>query len=274
MFPRSLLFYILLTSLSFAQKYQIGREWSRVPIFDRPAYKNIAGSVGEISSSATLFYIGKIKKYHYAITNAHVCSSYSDCENDFIEFFYHKSPSGEGLKGRVVKVALIEKSLDLALLKISFDNLKQIERLPLALRLSNQAVSTQEPLMILGYGIHENQYGTLTVGDDQDCRTFDNQVRKIADPDRINPIPYRVYSLPIGCDASHGDSGSPILHKKTGGVIGLLWTGKVPKHKSMQLDTFRKLPLKFLWSQLNYMVPAYLIRRKLEKFFKSQAMPN
>ena len=258
---------IIFPSNVFSQEYRIGDQWDRVSRFERPEYSDYFGSVGEIGSHATVFYIGEFKNRSFGITNAHVCPSQAKCENRFIEFFYHKNESGQSLKGVVSQVALVEQSLDLALIELDFKNKGSFSTRPTPLVFSDELLTENDQLVIMGYGLHLNEYGVLTIGDDQDCRVFDTTVRKISDPDQTNPLSYQVDSLPMGCDASHGDSGAPILDQQTGLVRGLLWTGRVPKHSSIARDSFRNLPLEFLWRELNFLVPADRIARRLDKFF-------
>ena len=57
-----ILLLILLPLSLYGQRYEIGPKWNRQFILDAPAkLRKLSPSVGEIGSSATLFYIGKIK---------------------------------------------------------------------------------------------------------------------------------------------------------------------------------------------------------------------
>lgn len=262
-----------------AQSYQIGEFWSKKHI--SKAQKSslmLQESVGEVGARATLFYIGKINNKHWAITNNHVCPNNENasnqitnrCTGQWIKFFYYKNKKGKPLEGVIKRVPLIIKSLDFALLEISFDNLKTFTRAPIPLKLSSKKTYYSQELISLGYGINNNEYGSLMIEDNSfDCQVLSNDNRLINDPDTMNPLKYKVHSFLHGCDASHGDSGSPIIDRNTNEVVGLLWSGKYPKSKKVSKRGFERLPEDFLWNELNYASPAFMIQKKLNIFFKN-----
>jgi len=263
-------------SLVHAKSYQVGEFWSKKHI--RKASQDLQflkESVGEVGARATLFYIGKNNNKHWAITNNHVCPDQildgvkkNRCDGQWIQFFYYRNQRGAVLKGKIKQVPLIIKSLDLSLLEISFDNLKDFNRAPRALSFSNHTPTYYQELISIGYGVYNNEYGSLKIEEDSfECRVFSDELRLLNDPDTLNPIPYKVTSFLHGCDVSHGDSGSPILDRYSHEVVGLLWTGKYPKDDQVSQAGFESLPQEFLWKQLNYASPGFLIKKELDKFF-------
>ncbi len=48
-------------------------------------------------------------------------------------------------------------------------------------------------------------------------------------------------------------------------VVGLLWTGKYPKDRAIAREDFYTLPIEYLWGQLNYASPGYLIYEEISK---------
>lgn len=263
---------ILISTMAFADRYRVGEKWNKVYIKEAPsALHSLAPSVGEIGSSATLFYIGTVKGRHYAITNSHVCPNEEKCLKRRVEFFYHKNVKGQSLKGIVRNVPVIKTQLDLALIEIQFLNAETFSHFPKPLILSKQLPKHNQPLVSLGYGVHHNEYGTLMAEAGGDCRVFSysSDIRKVKDPDSINPYPFSVYSFLMGCDVSHGDSGSPILDLKTLHVIGLLWTGRTPKHPLISRKGFENLDYSFLWQQLNYATPSAYIYKVLSDYFNN-----
>ena len=197
------------------------------------------------------------------------CPSQEKCNRKRVEFFYYKDPRGQSLKGHVRRVALVKPILDMALLEINFSNLGQFESPPPALSLSSKLPRYKQPLAVMGYGVNRNEYGILMVEAGGDCRVFsrNSDIRKIKDPDTINPFPYLVYSFLIGCDISHGDSGSPIFDVNTGKVLGLLWTGRVPKAPRISKKGFEKLPYSFFMETIRLCCTSSIHKKYIKKIF-------
>ena len=85
------------------------------------------------------------------------------------------------------------------------------------------------------------------------------------DPDDLNTGPNKVWSFALGCEVSHGDSGSSIVNRLTGEVIGIIWTGRIPKAERVQRTSHLDLILDEndqdeIWGQLSYAVPAEKIK--------------
>ena len=257
----------------YASSYQIGSSWSRKHIHSASEkVRYLQSSVGEVGARATLFYIGQRNNKHWAVTNNHVCpgNKKNKCLNQWIVFFYHKNAQGEPLKGNIVDVPLSRPDLDFSLVEIKFKNLASFESLPFALSFSHSPPYHHQELISLGYGGWLNEYGSLTIEENsEDCKVFsyDDDIKLSSDPDSTAPLNHKVYSFIHGCDASHGDSGSPLLDEQSHEVIGLLWSGKYPKPKGISQDDFYLLPYEQLWNGLNYAVPAFMISDKIESFF-------
>ena len=265
---------LLLTSAIKAQNYTVGKSWDKKSIHNtHTKYHHLIRSIGEIGYSATLFYIGEGKGQfsgrHYTITNSHVCPSLNHCLNKNIEFAYFRNSRGSSLKGFVKNTPIINTLLDLAVLEVQFTNLESFDSKPYALKLSSKLPSIYQPLISSGYGFFNNSYGVLMTEVAGDCRVFSHQndIRRVKDPDQVNPLPHLVYSFLVGCDVSHGDSGSPLIDYHTGEVIGLLWTGRMPKDPRIRHPLFSQLGYEFLWSQLNYAVPSAYIKKLVNRFF-------
>ena len=266
---------LLLPLISSAGTYQVGEFWDKKHIaLASERSQSLKESVGEVGARATLFYIGKINNKHFGITNYHVCpekiippnQTSNRCINQSINFFYYQNPRGHRLDGFIKSVPLTSKELDLSVVEISFNNLDQFTRAPKALSFSSRRPYLNQELISIGFGVHNNEYGVLKIEDDStDCQVFSRETRLVNDPDTLNPVGYTVNSFLHGCDVSHGDSGSPILDRETFEVVGLLWTGKYPKHESISQRGFESLPIEFLWKELNYASPGYLIKEELEK---------
>lgn len=267
-----ILITVLYYQTAFSQSYTVGKSWDKKPIQKIPTkFHPYLQSIGEIGSSATTFYIGHARSKYYVITNSHVCPNKQYCLNKRVEFPYYRNQRGSSLKAFVINTPIIETSLDFALLEIQFQNLDTFSKPPMALKLSSKIPQYLQPLISSGYGSYENEYGVLKTEISGDCRVFSkaNDLRRIADPDETNPFPFLVHSFLIGCDVSHGDSGSPILDLRTGKVLGLLWTGKMPKDKAIRTPNLTRLPYNYLWTQLNYAVPSFMIKRLINRYLKT-----
>jgi len=85
------------------------------------------------------------------------------------------------------------------------------------------------------------------------------------------------WAFAVGCDASDGDSGSPIVTRDTGDIIGILW-GAAPKtpivQSSQSLDNMIKENSPAIWKDLNYAVPAVKIKEFLLEKIKSGAITD
>lgn len=91
----------------------------------------------------------------------------------------------------------------------------------------------------------------------------------MSDPDELNTGRHQVWSFANGCDVSHGDSGSAMVDLQTGEVVGLIWTGKIPKSTRVQsseyLEELIENPNEDIWNELSYAVPAAKIKEVLLK---------
>jgi len=261
---------ILLSLNLFSQNYQIGPNWSREEAFNFPQYFKIRESIASVGYSATGFYIGSIQGKHYVVTNNHVCPSTLKCSGRTLEFFYKKNRKHKPVQAKIVQVSLNILKLDLSLLEIEFQNVFQNGDLPFALQFEKRPPPEGLHLLTMGYGMHHNEYGTLTLDHSNECKVFskNGDLRMIKDPDTENPLNYRVFSFLMSCDASHGDSGSPVLDKRTGKVIGLLWTGKVPKLKRTSSNQYLTLPYELKWQEFNFASPSFEIVKALKKYFQ------
>ena len=127
-----------------------------------------------------------------------------------------------------------------------------------------------QKLLTAGFGIAGNPRQELSLERDDDCMVFSGRddFQFMADPDAFNPGPYRAWSFAHGCDISHGDSGSPMIDRTDGAVLGLLWTGTIPKAERVQHSSYLQSLLQAqsleVWQELGYAVPAPMIGRHLQ----------
>ena len=255
-------------------RYQLGSEWGKQS-FDEsaiaalPTLKTIAEGTVFIGG-ATGFYLGKFAGEHLVATNNHVCPSARICERGSVNF--------TRLNKRIPLKKLLGTypSIDLAIVSISpndrdLDLLSTVKN-PFDFDL---ALYPGQELITVGYGIANNPRRRQVGNWDSDCRVFsgEGEFRLMKDPDSLNPGQYETWSFANGCDVSHGDSGSAMIDRETGRVIGIIWTGRIPKSSSVQdseyLDTLLENPSEEIWTELSYGVPAVKIREKLSDEAKS-----
>ncbi|MBS1958324.1 MAG: trypsin-like peptidase domain-containing protein [Bdellovibrionales bacterium] len=257
--------------------YRVGDVWGKHHVFesDLPAksrvYQRMAMATGYIQVGGTGFYLGQYNGANVVATNHHVCPTARDCVGQKIEF---------RLLHRVYKITKVYQSLanvDLALLEIDVPSadapaLKNIGKMFSVRKNTYRG----EPLLTIGFGVGGNPQNYMMGTDDSDCKVFsgNGEYRHLADPDKYNPVGYRAWSFAHGCDISHGDSGSAMVDRNTGDIVGILWTGQIPKHKKYQksanLDLLIKNPTSDVWTELNYAVTA----TKIGQYLYEQVQDN
>ncbi len=167
--------------------------------------------------------------------------------------------------------------IDLALFTIKVSETSQIEKLKkvgknFSLR---KNILRGQRLITIGFGVAGNSQRQVMANQDSDCFAFSDSAsfRLMADPDQWNPGSYRAWSFSLGCDVSHGDSGSAIVDRENGDVIGIIWTGRIPKSEraksSQQLNQMFFGQDEAIWQELSYAVPAEKIGEHLSRLLES-----
>lgn len=250
--------------------YQIGSEWSKKTVSTKdfealPGLETIARGTGTLGGG-TGFYLGKFDGQHVVATNHHVCPAGFNCLGGRFSL---------PLSGRSFKLATFLgtwKSIDLTLLTIrpaSAEDEKSLEEIANPFHFEERPFSGQT-LITVGFGASNNPLRQLQASADRDCIVFsdEDEYRLMDDPDVVHPSSYQTWSFANGCDVSHGDSGSAFVDRDSGSVVGLLWTGKVPKkaevRDSVYLGEIREKGSEDIWTELTYAVPVAKIREQLE----------
>jgi hypothetical protein len=258
--------------------YRLGDEWGKRPVTQAdlanatPAFRRAAlAAVGV--GGATGFYLGKFNGAHVVATNHHVMPSDS-CRMRTARFRLL------GVNAPCESFLGTWSEIDLTLFTIRVSAADEQKILPVAgpFRLHHDIAAGQK-LLTIGFGTAGNPTGQLMGTQDSDCYAFSptGEYRLMADPDRLNPGSYRAWSFSIGCDCSHGDSGSAIVDRESGEVVGIIWTGSIPKaaeaQSSATLSRIFREKQEGMWTQLTYAVPARKIGDVLRRHAES-ALPE
>ena len=274
--------------------YQKGDQWS--PRIVSPTdLKNPISSraIGAtvIVGGATGIYLGKFNGQHIIATNAHIAGTDIDERKAF-------RPSvlfNKNIWAKTVDCVGLWKDIDMALLIVRpYDvnewdqetgqpNEASYKKAEIAIagkavNLSYDMIPAQDtPLINVGYGFagidDPKRNDPLVIPEpkimmDQDCQILSKtgDARFLFDPDDINPLGYAAWSMAHGCDISHGSSGSMLMDRNTGNIIGLVWTGVWTKDgekpiSSEEIYRISKSNDEQIWNRLNYAVPAFKIKQ-------------
>jgi len=208
---------------SSKETYQIGEEWGKKPVTAADLdsdihYRRMALSTARTSNGATSFYLGEFNGKHIMATNHHVCPNSYSCSGP-IHFPLL------GIYASIIEFYGTWPEIDLALFAIDPNPANAAALNAVASPFAfNKNIYHGEPLVTIGFGIAENPNYVLMGNRDSDCKVFsaDAEYRLMADPDALNPGDYKAWSFANGCDVSHGDSGSAMMDRNTGEVIGII----------------------------------------------------
>lgn len=255
--------------------YQIGDEWGKTPIKSLEDIPQQAHRIAQATAKVgggTGFYIGKYAGQHIMATNNHVCAGRWSCrKGESIHFTqlneYTKIDTYLGGWSDV----------DLALFSIKMN--PSLEETLAGLNTGfnfDLTLYANQQLMTFGYGVANNSARSLVGNWDSDCKVASPEVRYMGDPDTKNPGSYKTWSFSNGCDVSHGDSGSAMIDANTGDVIGLIWTGKIPKSAFIQnsetvVNAINDQDDEIIWNELSYGVPAVKIKSMFETLIREDS---
>lgn len=255
--------------------YQIGPTWDKSEVtrdlltVSNSALVRTAQATAKLTvmfSTSTGFVVGHQDDQVMLATNHHVIQSQKFCDETKVAFDVLNIK-----RLHCDKVILTDTELDLTLFTIKgLSEQDHKKLLAVALPLSKQDPQKGQNLITIGYGFAANKESRLMVDQGPDCKTYssDNEIRFMSDPDVLNPGPNKTWVFAVGCDVSHGDSGSAVVDTKTGKVVGLISTGKIPKTADVRSSDFlRKIftdDLEAVWSELTYVVPFSKIVQKVD----------
>jgi hypothetical protein len=264
-------FQEFLSTLTYSKDYQIGDEWGKKAVsaeglsHETKAFQRAAKATARMGG-ATAFYLGEYAGHYVVATNHHVLPEASACLGGYARF---------PLLGKSYKCVRFYgewTDVDLALFEIEVTRAEDRDELrSLGMGFAFDAHLTQgRELLTIGFGIADNASRVMMANQDSDCKVFsrDGDFHFMGDPDEFNPGPYKAWSFANGCDVSHGDSGSAMVDRKTSEVLGLIWTGKIPKNPKVQSSAYLNQLVQDqspeIWTELSFAVPAPKIRDVLQ----------
>lgn len=252
--------------------YQIGDEWGKKAVTAQAmaaggAVFQRAAKATAAYGGATAFYLGRFNGHDIVATNHHV--SGSSCKGEARFPLLGRSFACEKVYGDWPEV-------DLALLSIAVPAADEALLAPLGRGFAFDApIYPGQRLLTIGFGIAGNSAREMVANQDGDCVVFSKRgdYRLLADPDEFNPGDYRAWSFANGCDVSHGDSGSAFIDRRTGDVLGIVWTGKFPKSEPIGRSAYLA-PLigsddPQVWTELTLSVPAAKMRERIREAIAS-----
>jgi hypothetical protein len=261
-----------------ANNLQFGNRWDRkivnqVAVQNYPKdyieYFRSVAKIQVLGGNATAFYLGKHAEEYIFATNNHVLPYSSLCrfatkltffdgQETLCKRFLGTSRKFELTLFSVVKSDKVNRFLD-SLKPFRFDFINPPQH--------------QEKLITIGYGGHNNGMGELSFVDDELCMVASQTSDfRLVDGEMIlskgKATPAQTLSFMHSCEGSRGDSGSPLISKKTGLVIGVYWGGKTPKGPRMRDPEYIRRVInenrdKVIWSKFNMATPSIEIGKEL-----------
>lgn len=251
--------------------YQLGDHFDKKPISQ--VYSGASAALQKLiratlkagmdQGGATAFYLGKYNGKHVFGTNYHVYAY--GCRDDSVKLVYENR--------RVICRDLIGswKEIDFALVTISIPPDLEEKLRPYALDFDYEAVlAPGQRLATVGNGDASNPRWETMAEEGPDCKVNSprGSYRLMKDMDRDNMLDYRVWSFAHGCETSHGDSGSALVDRETGKVVGVAYTAALPKARKVQdsayVNSLEGSDHADVWTLMNYAVPSSKIREVMQ----------
>lgn len=244
--------------------YQVGDTWNRHTMEDPKdfpyqvlqLYRTGMGAVG------TGVYLGQFAGQHIVMTAAHVYPELQSCFNEVNFLVRYKS-----LRFYVTCSQWHYKFAqnDIMLFAITTENEEHLNLLkPVTFSTIHQS---GEALRLVSIDNDDSYNFLWNIDDQKDCKLLSSREQLLEDPDcSEQSTSLRSWSLPIGCDGKHGDSGAPVYDQDLR-LKGLLWTGKFPKLSASSAQLLQDFEAQSdnLWKEYNYMVPITSLEQEIDE---------
>ncbi|POB15165.1 serine protease [Halobacteriovorax sp. DA5] len=253
------------------KEYIIGDEWNRTHISenDSPDVEALKSSIlitglGVVNTAnkltlknvGTAFYLGQFAGEHLVATAAHVI----DREN-FKDMLFHFI-AGPKFSLKAKELVFYSDDLDFSIVSIDMEDKESIlMETVTAVKLNFDKVAVEgTPLTTVGFGFFDNEkLGLARYENSHDCQIIfgDDRVRKLD----------KVYSIATGCDSSGGDSGSPLVDRETGELVGIITRIQTEKIglTSKQLIEEKEANISSIWNDGSFATSIKYIKAELEK---------
>ncbi len=221
-----IILFLLLQSFAQAQsivRVQVGQTWDRKPavsIYKQSVAVLLQKSHGQDFYRGSAFYIGKHFGKHVVITNQHLLRY--RCSKTFFVFSEYNNQIKKFRCKKILNSWGPEVGLDLALVELNIKEEDNDFFNGKALKIDwNWLPSAGQRFRSIGAARRDAHMSMarfyLTEESSRWCRLFSKEREFV----EISSIQLR-YAFVTGCDASHGDSGSPIFDYASGYVVGIL----------------------------------------------------
>jgi hypothetical protein len=256
-------------------EFSIGPTWDALKVsseflFERNDFltARLAANTVKVTTvhrTGTGFYLGKHLGHHIIATTAHGLVNVPSCKFSTVLIQFPMAKKVYTCK----ELIGIWADVDYAMLALKaepeedefFATLNPLKLAPLS---GNPLQGT--PLMSMGFGSVLNNDNQLTLKEDRYCTNLSPQFARMNNGDER--IPRKIPSFAVGCDLSPGDSGSALVDKENGRVVGMVWSIMKPKSPFVKSAAFLEDILSQsepnVWEDFGYAVPVSSIRRSLQ----------
>lgn len=240
-----------------SESTQIGSLFDRTTLVDQTLHSQTLFRIeSELSGTKGMaIYVGKANDSFLFLTNKHVVNESIDSCDDHILIF---DKNNEIVLGCSEYIKSFEDT-DLTLISMKHIWNSNREFAFTAAEFSmEEDLEDFERLNLVTLDLNTNEFMT---DNQSDCYLLSKVPQLAIDPD-FGEI--ESWSVPVGCDAKPGDSGSPI-YNSNGKIVAVLWGGKFKKKfiNSSELKKKAQQVNQSLWNDFNYAVPSSVILEHL-----------
>lgn len=250
---------------AWAQPQQ-GDHWSREPVTSAllqssndPVLKQLYTSTVRVNG-ATGTYLGIYAGLPVLMTAHHVMPTQDACTGQVVSFY------GPSLAFTCQRLLGAWADVDVSLFILSANAGAALAGRGLKPGFDAH-ISQFEELETMGHGSEQNPGNLLTVDRGPDC-----YVASASDDFRFRDN--TTWSMALGCNESAGDSGSPIIDRTSGLLLGIVWGGHTDKDddiaNSAYLRSLAQANAPDLWVQLNYASPMPVVGAMFRYLLKTQ----
>ncbi|MDC1174408.1 serine protease [Bacteriovoracaceae bacterium] len=242
--------------------------------------KDFAPSVGRavtFQNKGTAFYIGKHNGEYLVATNAHVLTNVPFCQmGPMLSPRFYFEDFADGLYCRQIIGSWKEIDLAIISLRVSRDQEYFFDRKEEFKFHKSASVDKFTELVTFGHGEVNNPSYKLTYDDSSDCKVLSqtNRFRSVLKED--DPLKHKIPSFATGCDISRGDSGSPVIDKSNGTLLGIIWGTRNKKPLKIKSSAYIHLLSEQnhedIWKYMSYAIPTKEIFDRVEKSVRNDRM--